>query len=206
VVKRLSKLPTALVVAALTSIYIATTEAGGRAIVDAVAQSGTDAPNGEERFIFVLTGDTLRIGPAVDLQRRTGLPILVVGKKPELQLAMLVEHGGRGAILEDRSRDTEENALFVACLLPQHEAAFLVTDEVHMRRARAWFAFYGIRPTSYPAPFTVDEPARLRWVPSGSGYVHTRAALHEAGGLVEVALRRATGSARKCPAKLHRKA
>ncbi|RYY95805.1 MAG: YdcF family protein, partial [Comamonadaceae bacterium] len=74
--------------------------------------------------------------------------------------------------MDDRSRDTRENALRMAeILLPagvRHIA--LVTDATHMPRAAAHFRAVGFQVAPAPTDFPQAEPGELmRWLPSPRG-------------------------------------
>lgn len=92
------------------------------------------------------------------------------------------EYGVRPAWVEDRSRDTEENARFMgAVLLPRDVRRItLVTDAWHMPRAAAEFRRAGFTvtaaPTGLPGPYA--RPV-LDWLPSGQGLLASRAVLRE---------------------------
>lgn len=62
----------------------------------------------------------------------------------------------RDILLEKRSRNTRENALFTKELLSQYpdiKSLILVTSAFHQRRALGCFAKVGLHPTPFPADF-----------------------------------------------------
>lgn len=90
--------------------------------------------------------------------------------------------------LDDRSRDTAENAERMAQLLRRDgvRRIALVTDAIHMPRAAAAFRRVGFEvvpaPTDFPRP---ERSAILEWLPSSPGFVACRHVLREwLGGLV----------------------
>ncbi|MBO2012826.1 YdcF family protein [Hymenobacter negativus] len=75
------------------------------------------------------------------------------------ELATLLRLSGvpqRDLLLEERSRNTRENALYTKALLAQHpdiKTLVLVTSAFHERRALACFAKVGLHPAAFPADF-----------------------------------------------------
>ena len=64
-------------------------------------------------------------------------------------------------LLEERSRNTRENALYTQALLRQHpgiKSLVLVTSAFHERRALACFAKVGLHPAPFPADFRSTDP------------------------------------------------
>ena len=89
----------------------------------------------------------------------------------------------RAILLEDKSRDTHQNALYTAAMLNQLgiRKILLVTSAFHMRRSEALFAAQGLEvipaPTDYQrlvGPVTVP-----RWLPSVGDLWQSTYALHE---------------------------
>ena len=59
-------------------------------------------------------------------------------------------------LIENKSRNTHENAKFTAKLLKQHpelENNVLITSAFHMRRSQACFQKAGLNPAIFPADF-----------------------------------------------------
>jgi uncharacterized SAM-binding protein YcdF (DUF218 family) len=82
------------------------------------------------------------------------------GTVPEAEeLATLLKLAGvpaRDILVEPRSHNTRENALFTKALLQQHpdiQSLVLVTSAFHQRRALACFAKVGLHPASFPTDF-----------------------------------------------------
>jgi uncharacterized SAM-binding protein YcdF (DUF218 family) len=82
------------------------------------------------------------------------------GMVPEAQdLATLLKLAGvpaQAILLEPRSHNTRENALFTKALLARHpdiKSLVLVTSAFHERRALACFAKVGLHPAAFPADF-----------------------------------------------------
>jgi uncharacterized SAM-binding protein YcdF (DUF218 family) len=147
-------------------------------------------------------GDTVgkftleRLRYAVRLQRATGLPILASGgsvfsrgaSEAELMRQALEQDFHTTAEwIEDRSRDTMENALYSRTVL---EAAgkkkiWLVTDAWHMPRAYWAFRRVGIDTTMAPTGFIgggIDT--LLDVLPSSRGLYFSDLAFHEAFGIL----------------------
>jgi uncharacterized SAM-binding protein YcdF (DUF218 family) len=136
-----------------------------------------------------------RLRYGVRLVRASGLPIAFAGgvgwastgmrNESEGAVARRVleqEYGIKPAWVDDRSRDTAENARdMAALLLPQGVRRItLVTDASHMPRARAEFRRAGFDVT--PAPTGFQGPyARplLEWLPSANGLLACREVLRE---------------------------
>lgn len=155
---------------------------------------GSDMPN-------YWTASRLRYGAY--LYRQTGLPLLVSGgtvlgeKEPEA--AVMARSLIRDYIVnvrwqEDRSRNTWENAQFThEVLAPKGiRHIILVTQGLHMRRARLAFEHAGFQVT--PAPVDVDAgdtelPGLLRLAPSPTAFMRSAQALHEYAGLIVYRMR-----------------
>lgn len=132
---------------------------------------------------------------AARVARATGLPVLVSGGRPhtrrateaELMRRLLEDDlGVRVRWVEDRSRDTAENAAFSAAMLRADgiDSVVLVTHATHLPRTRRAFESAGI--AVLPAPHDWDSgPSRggLRaWLPHIDGLVGSSVALHELVG------------------------
>ncbi|MCG2594189.1 YdcF family protein [Ramlibacter sp. XY19] len=133
------------------------------------------------------------------LARRTGKPLAYAGglgwaavgtqQEPEAQVARRVAQEDYGLALrwlEDRSRDTRENALFMAEAMKPDAVrrVALVTDSWHMPRAVKAFRAAGFEvvaaPTGYPQ---VKRNPVLEWLPSDDGLRLSRQVLREWLGL-----------------------
>lgn len=179
----------ALLSAALLAFsYLAASGGLGRLAYGALVVDSHDQPTGAERIILVPSGGRPRIDEAVSLQRTARLPILVVGADSAVNMKWVKEAGGVGRVLTDASQDTEHDAAFFACSLATAEAAtvYLVTDAAHMRRAAAWFEYYGVHVTR-------------RIARDGRGGTSTGSILHEWGGLLEFWIKRAAQHRIECP-------
>lgn len=128
------------------------------------------------------------------LARRTGKPLAFAGgvgwaaagtgAEPEGAVArrVLEEYALEPRWVDDRSRDTGENAARMAQLL--HPAGVrriaLVTDATHMPRAAAAFRRAGFEvlpaPTGFPSP---QARPLLEWLPSGVGVQTNRSLVRE---------------------------
>lgn len=159
--------------------------------------------------IAVLGGRTARVHYAAALHRETGLPLMLTGKgtgdtefaaeSQKMEQILQVRYGLRPEWVETGSFDTLENALYSWCVLAPAgvRKVALITDAVHMPRARALFESAGFEVVPAPAPdapkwqhvLTLDS-----FVPSSDGIGAVRAPAKEwAGRLLaplDVAVRR----------------
>lgn len=155
------------------------------------------APEYGDADLRPMTHERLRYG--IWLSRRTGLPIgysggLAYGSEPgpsEAEIAARVAKQVYQQSLrwtEDRSRDTNENAIRTLELLaPQGiNRVVVVTHGYHMPRAIAAFERARLRAGSamaiQAAPMGLHVQRELRpgdWLPSRGGYALTLLALHE---------------------------
>jgi uncharacterized SAM-binding protein YcdF (DUF218 family) len=89
-------------------------------------------------------------------------------------------------MLESQSRDTEEQAEFLAPILRQ-EPFFLITSAVHMPRAMALFMKKGMKPIAVPCDFSFvpkNPPALLRILPNASSLQQSERAFRERMGML----------------------
>lgn len=93
-------------------------------------------------------------------------------------------------LLEDKSRNTYENAKFTRQLLSQHpnlKNLLLVTSAFHMRRSEACFRKAGVLADTYPADFYTHDRS---WdldkllLPQEAALYHWQKLLHEMAGYV----------------------
>jgi uncharacterized SAM-binding protein YcdF (DUF218 family) len=126
-----------------------------------------------------------RLNYGAFLSRRTGLPVAVSGT-PRETLAMSASLARDFAIrtrwVEDRSRDTFENAQFCAQLLEPLGVTriVLVADADHEWRAMREFVSAGF--TVVPAPvglYVPPEPGPHRFLPNMAALAYSTAALYE---------------------------
>ena len=154
-----------------------------------------------------------RLRYAAHLQRRTGLPILVSGgngssgtdpdpddraytNADAMAAALRDDFGVPVRWIEGRSRDTAENANFSAALLRADgiKRVLLVTDAMHMPRARAAFEHAGLDVVSAPTMFFSNQPPSLHgWVPSAEGMRRSWYAAYELLGIVWYKMRAGGG-------------
>lgn len=139
-----------------------------------------------------------RIRYAAKLYRDTGLPILVSGGLGDKARHLDALAAGMAQALndefaipvrwqEDQSKNTRENAEFSARLLKQDGIAhiLLVTDAMHMRRAKFAFEQTGIKVTSAPTLFfSYSDLSVLSFLPSVEGLRRSQYATHEWLGLI----------------------
>jgi len=190
----------------LTSPLLAPERAGAQAIVVLAAGRLQDAPEYGGRDVPDYLA-LARLRYAAHLQRRTGLPILVSGGvgaqagPPGLRasaladamaLALREDFGVPVRWIEARSRDTGENAAFSAAMLrpPGVRRILLVTDAMHMPRARMAFEREGLDVVGAPTMFFGDQARSAgAWVPSAEGMRRSWYAMYELLGLAWYRLR-----------------
>lgn len=91
-------------------------------------------------------------------------------------------------ILEEKSRNTRENALFTQQLVaarPELDTLILVTSAFHLRRAQGCFAKVGLRPIAFPAGYrSTDRRATPDFwlVPSPEALMNFSLLTHEVAG------------------------
>jgi uncharacterized SAM-binding protein YcdF (DUF218 family) len=139
-----------------------------------------------------------RVRYGAHLQRKTGLPLLVSGggtrgaeaKADDADYsyaqamadALREDFGVPVKWVEGRSRDTFENANFSAALLRADgvKRILLVTDAMHMVRARAVFQRAGLEVVDAPTVFFSNQKVTLQsWVPSPEGMRRSWYAIYE---------------------------
>lgn len=138
-----------------------------------------------------------RIVTAVRLQKRLNVPIIISGGavfeggKAEAPIVrrFLIDLGVPAGkiIMEDKSRDTIENARYTAALFERHgfKKPLLVTSAFHMKRALLSFRKADVPVTPVPANFKTGSGRTYEWhdyLPHGLG--DTTIALKEYLGLL----------------------
>jgi uncharacterized SAM-binding protein YcdF (DUF218 family) len=192
----------------LTAPLTAPERAGAQAIVVLAAGRVRRAPEYGDRDIpdYVALA---RLRYAAHLQRATGLPLLVSGgsgggdadtpggsEADSMAAALREDFGVPVRWLEGRSRDTAENAAFSAAILRADgvRRVLLVTDAMHMPRARAVFERAGLDVVSAPTMFFGRQPLSVHaWVPGAEGMRRSWYATYEWIGLVWYRVRAAGG-------------
>jgi uncharacterized SAM-binding protein YcdF (DUF218 family) len=156
------------------------------------------APEYGRDTVSVLT--LVRLQYAADLERATGLPLVLSGgsaqDEPDTEAALMAQvlrstFGIDGEILtETMSRNTAENALYTKALLDAHSwhRVLLVTQARDLPRAVAIFERYGV--SVIPAPLRFDTrptggPMLFGdWLPSAKSMYQLREVCHEYVGLL----------------------
>ena len=89
-------------------------------------------------------------------------------------------------LMEERSRDTRDNALYTARLARERgvQKILLVTSQLHMPRASLWFRDAGIAVVPLPVPEDVEREGAARWLPSRIALHRSGRALKEYAGLL----------------------
>ncbi|EHQ52878.1 hypothetical protein ECTPHS_09308 [Ectothiorhodospira sp. PHS-1] len=180
------------------AVQAAPDEAG--AVVILAGGRRADAPEYGADTVNHFSLERARYGAWV--HRQTGLPILVsggrVGGEEPLSEAELIQQVLTGEWdvpvrwVEDRSRNTCENALFSAELLLAEGIghAVLVTHAVHVPRARWCFEQTGLTVSAMPTYSRRPDPRSTEGfdgrglIPQAAALERTRFALHEYLGMV----------------------
>ncbi|MDO9218564.1 MAG: YdcF family protein [Lacisediminimonas sp.] len=161
---------------------------GGDRIVAAQEYGGLDQPNGS-------TLGRLRYGAW--LHQQTGLPILVTGGSPDgreepesLLMARALRDSFKVPVRweEGRSDNTAQNALNSTGLLKRAgiKRVLLVTDAIHMPRARRIFSAAGLDVVPAPTNIASAPPALtlMAFLPQSGTLERSRYALHEWIGML----------------------
>ncbi len=150
--------------------------------------SGTGAPSED------MLG---RIVTAVRLQKKINVPVIVSGgavfkgRKPEALIVkrFLIDLGvpDKKVIIEDKSRDTIENAKYTAEMCKRYgfKRPILVTSAYHMKRSVMSFKKVNMDVISFPSNFKTWKIKKYRWesyLPNSLGGSYT--AMHEYLGLL----------------------
>jgi len=145
-----------------------------------------DAASGSDVRAVTLT----RLAAAATLARRTGLPLLLSGGAVEngpadaVVMASVLEQsfGLKAAFIEDRSRNTHENAVETARILRTAgiQRVWLVTSDVHLPRAVAEFYRVGlsVQPLSAGGPSRLPD-GLLAWLPQPWALEESHSVLYE---------------------------
>jgi uncharacterized SAM-binding protein YcdF (DUF218 family) len=163
---------------------------GGGAYGEVPDLSGVGAPSGDmlERMVT-----------AVRLQKKYNVPIVISGgkvfkhKKAEAPIVrrFLIDLGvpANKVIVEDRSRDTIENARYTSEILKKngYKKPLLVTSAYHMKRSILSFEKAGIKVIPFPAGFKTWQNKIYGWedyLPDMAALESVYIALHEYSGLL----------------------
>ena len=177
-------------------------------------QAQADLDTGKADVIVVLGGGRMRAaaGPGVSdqvgpqtlmrlrmgaqLHRQTRLPILVSGGAPDgageseavlMARSLKEDFGVTARWTEEQSANTAENALFSSAILSKHQLkrVLLVTEAMHMPRARMAFEQAGFDVQAVPSSFVANKPRDLSsFIPTAQALRHSHYALHEWIGLL----------------------
>lgn len=117
------------------------------------------------RGVYLLTGSGERLAAIPSLRRhRPDLPIIVTGNPDEARItrAFLADVGvdPETIIFEDESRNTHENAMFSADMLPDPAGQYLlITSARHMPRSVGTFRQAGVDVIPYPVDYRALPPS-----------------------------------------------
>lgn len=157
--------------------------------------SGTGAP-GPDTMQRMVTG--------ARLHRRLGVPIVISGGKvyqtgvsiTNIAKRFLIDLGipPKTVILENRSRDTYENALYCKAICDQKgfTRPAVVTSGYHIKRSILSFEKVGLDPIPFPCAITTWHNKKFSWrsyLPTAGALETTSDALHEWIGLTYFKMR-----------------
>ncbi|WP_445115607.1 YdcF family protein [Acinetobacter sp. WZC-1] len=132
-----------------------------------------------QKDIIVNKYTRLRLETTLEMEKKTGLPIVLSGVEAPYMQTWLMKHHVDARLLENRSMNTCENTRFSSLLLQKKGGAptvLLITDRYHMPRTRRLFALNGIETIPVEAPM----PTQLtQWKPGQQNYDHSRRANYE---------------------------
>lgn len=160
---------------------------GGGRLYAAPDDGGRDLPN---------SITLLRLRRGAQIQRQTGLPILVSGGSPEIAaiseadlMSRSLQEDFRVPVkwIEGGSDNTAQNAQRSAQILKEAGITriFLVTDAMHMPRARNIFESTGLRVIPAPTGFHAQNGlAPHDFIPSAGALKDSHYAMHEWLGLL----------------------
>lgn len=167
--------------------------ARAQAIVILAGDGYPVAPEYGDETVGRATLERVRYG--VHLQRRSGLPIMVIGGAPfggrpqaeAMKEAIERDLRGRVTWLEGSSRDTAENAAYSAAMLKAAGISriALVSQGWHLPRAIELFERQGLEVLPAPTGFTTRPPSPFaRALPSAAALATSSEALHEWLGIL----------------------
>lgn len=193
------RLGRSLSLAALVLLAGMSTPAGASLVARPLEQRGTlpAAPPGLHAEAIVVLGGSgvealYRTRYAAQLHRQTGLPLLVTGANPSMIANLKTDYGTPIRWIENQATNTKENAQFAAAMLKAVgvQRILLVTDAIHMARARMMFADQGLAVVAAPANFYSHDALQFAdFLPSGEGLRRSHYAMHEWLGIVWYRLR-----------------
>ncbi len=129
---------------------------------------------------------------AAFLHKQTGLPILVTGGGSHqvsyaatMAETLINSFNVHTVWKEEQSWNTAENATYSAAFLKPKgiHSVYLVTHELHMRRAVMVFEQAGLKVTPAPTILIKPEQGYLKYMPSAKGLLQTSSVLHEYIGI-----------------------
>lgn len=180
-------------IAALESAAPSSNDCRPQAIVVLGAGTYVDAPEYGSDTVPVLGLERLRL--AAHLHRRTQLPILLTGGRPDngkfseaalMREVLANDFGVPVKWIEETSRNTRENALYSQQLLQQSEIAsiYLVTQAWHMPRAQRSFSKAGLCVVPSGTGFRAQHRVgALSFLPSAVALSDSYLFMHEVIGL-----------------------
>lgn len=128
------------------------------------------------------------------VHRETGLPLVVIGGAPSgeetpeaLVVATALGWDADRVHLESAARNSRETAVAAAQILAKlgAERVILVTSPLHQARMAASLRRHNFSVLGHPAKARSEAPPRWQaLVPSGDGFMKSRAALYEVVGLL----------------------
>ena len=222
VVRRFRRQGMAIIALAMTLLLFLSTGAGSRWLCEPIEQRSLPlkpvAGSGAQAIVVLGGGrlyaepdeqghdipgpqTLLRLRHGAQLQRQTGLPVLVSGgtftDTAESEAVIMArslreDFGVPVTWLEEHSENTAQNACMSAQIL--HQAGIkrivLVTDALHMPRAQAMFTYAGFEVVAAPTAFVSQKSWSIEdFIPTAVSLKDSHYALHERLGLFWYALR-----------------
>ncbi|MDD9265942.1 YdcF family protein [Paenibacillus sp. GCM10023248] len=180
--------------------YVMPDQVSGDVLVVLTGGATLGTPDPLTKGAGYLTGNTAaRVLTAAELHRTTKLPVLLSGGQVfpdsgnESQIAKrhLLALGvpESSIVMDDTSRNTEENAQHTAAILAERgwKRPVLITSAFHMARSVKQFQSLKVDVLPYPTDY-MSEPNQLartgNFIPSASGLAQTATALKEYMGLL----------------------
>ena len=141
-----------------------------------------------------------RLQYAAWLHRKTSLPILLSGgstlshatsEAVLMNQALLSAFNIAPKWLEVKSQNTAQNALYSAKILSEQQipTILLITNSIHMQRAKIEFEKTGLKVIPAPTVFEKHNPANFNYLPNAKALHSSQLALHEIVGQLWYSIR-----------------
>ena len=119
------------------------------------------------------------IQPTLIVSGGASIPNHITSGNAMYKTALLLGVPKKNIVLENHSRDTHEEALFLKDPL-KNQPFYLVTSAIHMPRAMSLFEHEGLHPIAAPTDFTETiAPMYYYFLPDDSNLSRSQSAVHE---------------------------